>query len=180
MKLPRIGKIAIGLGIAAGLAVGVKAIRESLSPGGEAINYERRAPAFELRDAKGKLHRLNDWKGEVVLVHFWASWCAPCLSEIPKIIELARRLEKMKVKVVAVSLDDQWVEAEKILKSSELPPQLISLLDESKTLPDEFGTYQYPETYLLNKEHKVVFKWVGPQDWTSEPIFQLLTRLVGP
>jgi hypothetical protein len=66
---------------------------------------------------------------------------------------------------VAVSLDSGWSDALKILPKEKLPPHVVSLLDESGKVPEEYGTYQFPETYALNSNLEILTKWVGPQDW---------------
>src|SRR4051812_4042775 len=105
----------------------------------QALNPHRTAPAFTLKDTKGVEHTLESFKGTAVLLHFWATWCPPCLDEMPKLVELARSLKGRSVKIVAISLDDKWEDAEKILKSSILPENFISLIDLSKEVPDRYG-----------------------------------------
>lgn len=132
--------------------------------------HQRPAPAVELKDANGRERKLSDFKGQAVVIHFWASWCPPCLGEIPLWLEFAGRWKGRPVKFLAISLDQAWPEALKILPTESLPENVVSVLDVSKKLPDQFGTYQYPETYLLSPEHKIVSKWVGPQDWQNPEI----------
>src|ERR1700722_18791539 len=77
------------------------------------------APTFALKDASGKIHTLSELKGSVIVLHFWASWCPPCLEEIANWIKFAEQFQgadsKIKVKFIAVSLDDSWTDAHKIL-----------------------------------------------------------------
>lgn len=142
------------------------------------VAHPRPAPLFELPQADGKPFRLESLKGNAVVVHFWASWCPPCLSEIPHWLEFASQWNGKPVRFVAVSLDQGWPEALKILPTSQLPPNAISVLDREQKLPDLFGTYQYPETYLLDPELRIVSKWVGAQDWTSPLINQALMAVL--
>lgn len=130
------------------------------------VSKAKPAPRFELKDASGKVHRLHDYRDKLVLLHFWASWCPPCLDEIPQWVELATRFKDQPVQLVAISLDDAWEEAQKVLPDRNLPANLISVLDVTTKLPEEYGTYQFPETYLLDGEQKIIAKWVGPQDWS--------------
>jgi cytochrome c biogenesis protein CcmG/thiol:disulfide interchange protein DsbE len=136
----------------------------------------RPAPAFELKDHSGALHTLAEARGKLVLVHFWAAWCPPCLSEIPDLVELAQKLDENrgKFRVFAISLDEKWEDAEKVLQSAKLPSDMISLLDGGAKIPDLYGTYQYPETYLIDPDGKILAKWVGAQPWSSSQTIELL------
>jgi thiol-disulfide isomerase/thioredoxin len=151
-----------------GTAEDPSALGEGSAAGAQATM--RPAPDFELKSADGKSHKLSELKGQAVVVHFWAAWCPPCLGEIPNWLEFARKWEGKSVRFVAISLDKSWDEAHKILPDAELPKNVLSLLDLEQTLPDRFGTYQYPETYLLTPDHKIAVKWVGPQEWASPGI----------
>jgi peroxiredoxin len=135
----------------------------------------RSAPKFELPDHAGVLHRLGEFQGSVVVLHFWASWCAPCLDEIPQWVELATAFKDRPLKLVGISLDQKWEDALKILPQRD-SKNLVSLLDTSGKIPDEYGTYQFPETYLLNRDSKIIMKWVGPQDWSSQTIHEVISK----
>lgn len=136
------------------------------------------APTFQLPDALGKTHTLEEFRGNTVLLHFWASWCAPCVTELPQWIELSTAFKNMPVRMIAVSLDQKWEDAQKILPSSKLSPNITSLLDISAQVPDLYGTYQFPETYLINPSLQIVTKWVGPQNWMGDEIQSLIRRQI--
>ena len=134
------------------------------------VAHQREAPQIDLKSSDGRSHKLSDLRGSAVVIHFWASWCPPCLGEIPLWLEFAGRWKGRPVKFMAISLDKNWEDALKILPSRELPENVLSVLDFSQKLPDQFGTYQYPETYLVSPDSKIVSKWVGPQDWNNPEI----------
>jgi len=142
----------------------------------ELSQRSRRAPEFSLQDSKGNEHRLEDLKGNAVLIHFWASWCPPCLEEIPNWVELAQDFRSKPLKLVAINLDPSWDEAHRVLPSRGLPPNLISVIDLGQKVADEFGSYSFPETYLLNSDLEIVTKWVGPQDWRSPQVRSVIER----
>lgn len=133
---------------------------------------------FRLPDASGQIRALDDFKGNVILVHFWAAWCAPCVEEIPQIVAFAKQWEKHPVKVVAVNLDKSWEEAHTILPSKDLPSNLISVIDLESRVAELYGSYQYPETYLIGKDLKIQMKWIGPQNWGSPAWKPLLERFL--
>ncbi|MGK5082834.1 TlpA disulfide reductase family protein [Bdellovibrionota bacterium FG-1] len=130
----------------------------------------REAPPFDLKGADGKSYRLADFKGNAIVLHFWASWCPPCLGEIPNWLEFAARWKGRPVRFVAVSLDKTWGDALKIFPADRAVEPVISVLDSSLKLSEAYGTYQFPETYLLSPDLKIVTKWVGPQDWSLPKI----------
>lgn len=137
----------------------------------------RFAPAFSLPDSSGKTRTLEEFRGKVVLLHFWATWCPPCLNEMPELIEMAKAFPSTDLRILTVSLDGSWEDARRILPDKILPSNLVSLLDLSREVPDRFGSYQYPETYLLNRDLKIVHKFVGAQAWTGDEMMKLFKKL---
>ena len=141
----------------------------------------RPAEPFSLKDSTGKPHKLTDLKGSVVLIHFWASWCPPCLPELPEIVALAHDYEGKKLKVLAISQDEQWQNALDVFpKGSEIggamPRNLLMVLDDHGQISDKYGSYMFPETYLINSKQQIVAKLVGPQDWSSADIRGLIDK----
>ncbi|MCM2324585.1 MAG: TlpA family protein disulfide reductase [Oligoflexia bacterium] len=173
----------LGLGLGLGLTVALTWIyflehgsQRGQEETGRVELARQAAPLFRLKDAAGKEHSLEGLKGNAVVLHFWASWCPPCIDEIPVFLRLAKRLEGRPVKLLAVSLDGTWKDAHKILPSRALPANVISVLDSNSAVPDEYGTYQFPETFLLSPQLEIITKWAGPQDWASEPIFKAIEK----
>lgn len=117
---------------------------------------------FELKDETGRSVFLTDFISSAILVvHFWATWCAPCVDELPELLKFAEK--RSDVKVVLISLDEDWKTAHKILPS-KFSANVVSLLDPNAKLATSWGSYQYPETYLFGRG-EVRAKLVGPQDW---------------
>ncbi len=141
------------------------------------IKVLQQAPDFKLKDSKGKEVKLSDYASKPVVLHFWASWCAPCIDEIPQWLKAAKDLESLGISWIAVSLDSSWDSASKILKDSDLPANAISLIDTAMEIPETFGSFQFPETYAINGQGKIAMKWVGTQDWKSDPIVSKLKEI---
>jgi thiol-disulfide isomerase/thioredoxin len=112
----------------------------------------------------------------VVLVHFWATWCPPCIEELPQWVALAKKYTGRPLQMVAVSLDSDWEAPHRLLPESEVTSPLISLLDPERKSPEDYGSYQFPETYLIDRSHRIVHKWVGPQDWSNPATLEPIER----
>ncbi|MBL7716058.1 MAG: TlpA family protein disulfide reductase [Bdellovibrionales bacterium] len=135
------------------------------------------APSFKLPRKDGTIYSLDSSKGEIVVLHFWATWCAPCLEELPEWVEMARRFEGRPIRFVAVSLDKSWAKAEEFLKPEKTPKNVVSVLDSESRVPELFGSFQFPETYLIAPDRRILSKWVGPQEWGSSAMSELFTQV---
>ncbi len=139
----------------------------------------KKAPPFSLPDEQGKIWTLDSFKDTVVVLHFWASWCGPCIDELPEIFAFVRKLEgQAKFSFVAISLDENWEDAIKALPKRDLPKKWISLLDPKQASSHAYGSFQFPETYLISKDQKIITKWVGPQKWDHPTFKELMDRAI--
>jgi thiol-disulfide isomerase/thioredoxin len=125
-------------------ALGPRPMRASLRPGQE-------APHFELSDASGKKWSLQAFRGRPVLLNFWATWCAPCVEEMPWLESLSRRMEG-RAKVLTVSVDESW---EAVKSFFPRGTSLSVLLDGDKAVAGRFATTQFPETFLIDGAGRV-------------------------
>ncbi len=108
------------------------------------------APALSAVDASGKALNLADYHGKVVLVNIWASWCAPCLKELPEMNAMAGRLTGKEVVVIAVNIDDARANAERFAKKLNLD-KLRIYFDEKKATPKALGVDAMPTSLILDK-----------------------------
>ncbi|HEX3695990.1 MAG TPA: TlpA disulfide reductase family protein [Polyangia bacterium] len=134
----------------------------------------REAPDFELPDASGKLVSLRSQRGHPVLVNFWATWCPPCIEEMPSMEELARTIENTDIRMMAVSVDDGW---EPIRRFFTAGTKMGVLLDLSKEVPKKYGTEKYPETYLIDASGKVRHYFINKRDWSKPEALACLESL---
>ena len=109
----------------------------------------------------------NKLKGKRILLHFWASWCPPCVDEIPLLYQRSKMTEFPKDTVIlAVSLDEERVDALKLLPGfKDDSPTFILAMDSTKRLAESYGSYQLPETFLIDQAGELKEKWAGPKNW---------------
>jgi cytochrome c biogenesis protein CcmG, thiol:disulfide interchange protein DsbE len=115
--------------------------------------------------ADGKPEQLSDFRGKVVILNFWATWCQPCVDETPSLIGLQKRIAPLGGTVLGVSLDEDQKAYLDFLKAYQV--DFPTYRDPSKQSARDFGTSKYPETYIINRQGFIERKIVGPQDWMS-------------
>ena len=123
---------------------------------------------FALNDGEHTVD-LSKFHGHVVVLNFWASWCAPCIEELPSLEELQRDLPQ--VQIVAVSTDDDATAYQRFLKEHSV--SLLTVRDAAQRSNTMYGTYRFPETYVIDKNGMIRRKFIGAQEWTSPEIAQL-------
>jgi cytochrome c biogenesis protein CcmG/thiol:disulfide interchange protein DsbE len=135
------------------------------------------APGFSLPSPEGRRISLSDFRGKVVLVHFWATWCPPCVEELPALDALFRAVANKEVKVLAVSLDEGGADAvAAFLKRHALT--LPVLLDPERTVAGLYGTFKLPETYIVDRRGVVRYKAIGPRDWGDPAMKKIVQGLL--
>ncbi len=136
-----------------------------------------RGPEFTLPALNGRSVSLSDFRGKIVMVHFWATWCPPCVDELPTLDKLNQSLAGKHFEMLAVSVDEGGADTVmSFLQRNNL--KVPVLLDTSHTVSSQYGTYKFPETYILDREGIVRYKVIGPRDWRDPAALQLLQNMV--
>lgn len=136
------------------------------------------APPFQLEKIDGSFFSFpGEIDKQITLVHFWASWCEPCIDELPELFGFIDGLEFRNVRLIAISLDQKWEDAKTILNSYpyQESSKIIQVIDPELKVAHQFGAFQYPETIVLYGSDKILTKWVGPQKWKDPYYLKLLT-----
>lgn len=137
------------------------------------------APDFSFATLENRRGQLSDFRGKVVLLNFWASWCAPCVVEFPKLEALAETYPD-KLVVLAVSVDADREDIEKFLnriRHKDLENMPI-VHDKDKAISqDLFQTVKFPETVIIDPAGRMVRKVVGDTDWTGDGMKAYLSGL---
>ncbi len=135
------------------------------------------APDFRLTSLDGRQVNLFDYRGKVVMLHFWATWCPPCVEEIPTIDRLFRGSSGKDFEILAVSVDEGGADAVgAFLSRTRLT--LPVLLDPRHDVSSLYGTFKFPETYLIDRQGVVRYKVIGPRDWSSPDGADVITGLL--
>jgi len=124
----------------------------------------------------GGTYDLADSRGKIVLVNFWATWCAPCRDEMPSLARLAQQMDPSSFQLVAVSVDDAWTPIETFFEGKPTPyPVVLDLKGDKFSVP--YGTTKFPETYLIDQQGNLKLKFIGPRNWGDEKVMTLLEQL---
>lgn len=138
------------------------------------------APDFTLKSMDGKEVRLADYRGKILFLNFWATWCQPCIDEIPSLIKAHEKLKGSAVEMLSVSMDTEGKEAiDGFFKKhfgGKYPPY-PNLMDTNKKISMHYGTFKVPETYIIDKTGRVRDKIEGVRDWEDSIVLHYLELL---
>jgi len=140
--------------------------------GGHPAQLNIPAPDFSVSDGTSSVH-LATYRGQVVLLNFWATWCGPCIVEMPSLLQLHHEMPQ--IAILAVSIDEDPDAYADFLVRRHV--DLITVRDPSQSAAKLFHTEMWPETYAIDRKGVIRRKFVGPQDWTSPEIRSFLKSL---
>lgn len=132
------------------------------------------APDFSVTTDRGQKVSLDNFGGKVLVLNFWATWCPPCISELPSLNAMAGELKDSGVVVLGISVDKDEAAYQRFLKKVKL--NFETSRDAKADISSEYGTFKYPETYVISREGKVLEKFIADRDWMDP---QILARLRG-
>ena len=132
------------------------------------VNVGDTAPDFRVVSDSGKVLTRSDFGGKLLVLNFWASWCAPCVEEVPSLDALHRQFKDQGVVVLGVSLDNN----EKLYRQflDRFKVSFPTSRDSAADISYNYGTFQIPETYLIDSKGKVVEKIISNTNW-MDPAF---------
>jgi thiol-disulfide isomerase/thioredoxin len=133
-------------------------------------------PPLALQDLTGRSHDLAQYRGKVVLVNFWATWCEPCRAEMPSMDRLRRSLEGQPFEVLAVNLAEPVSRIEKFVAS--MPLGFPLLLDRDSTVAKAWKARLLPASYLVGADGRIRYVALGELDWSGEAARRLVLELI--
>ena len=141
--------------------------------GGRPPRIGEAAPDFTISDSQRTV-TLSQLRGKPVILNFWASWCAPCVEEMPSLVQLQKKLGD-KATVLAVSVDSDDNAFKQFVRDHNV--DLLAVRDPKQISSALYGTFKFPETYVIDKEGKIVRKFIGATDWTAPDLVDYFNRL---
>ena len=134
------------------------------------------APEFELKDPAGKQVRLRDLRGNVVFLNFWATWCAPCIEEMPAMEKLHQKLQKDGLVILAVNFQEGPEPVKAFLTKHTLT--FTALLDRDGKVAEFYQAWALPVSVLINKRGEIAGKAMGIKDWYGDEALELFRKLL--
>ncbi len=134
------------------------------------------APSFRIVSDSGREITPEAFGGKLLVLNFWATWCPPCVEEMPSLDEMQKRLAGKGVVVVGISVDKNENLYRQFLDRTKVSFQTAR--DPSADISASYGTFKFPETYVIDSHGKVVVKYIGPRDWTDPDVVSTLEGLL--
>ncbi|MBI5641535.1 MAG: TlpA family protein disulfide reductase [Nitrospirae bacterium] len=178
MKVLKVFCLAVCFALLTGMGTNAPAVNDKkpVSP----MEIERLdktpAPDFSLKDLNGKSVSLSSFKGKVVLLNFWATWCPSCKAEMPSLNSLYNEMKPRGLEIVAVSTDKSLNDVKGYLSKKGL--DFLVLMDESRSVTKQYKVFSLPTTFLIDKNGIIVEKFYGDYDWTEQEIKQKIEKLL--
>jgi cytochrome c biogenesis protein CcmG, thiol:disulfide interchange protein DsbE len=132
------------------------------------------AKDFTVQDSDRSVS-LDQFRGKIVVLNFWATWCPPCVEELPSLMAMQERMKSRDIIVVGVSIDVDGNAYHNFLREHGI--NFLTVRDPQQKVASMYGTSGWPETYIIDRQGILRRKIVGPVDWTSPDIVQFLSRL---
>jgi thiol-disulfide isomerase/thioredoxin len=135
-------------------------------------------PPLTLRDVQGKEHKLSDYRGKVIVVNFWATWCVPCREEMPSMQRLQDKLAGKPFAILAVDYGEGAPRVKDFLK--EVPVRFTVLLDRDTSAATAWKVKVLPTTLVLDSQQRIRYSVVGDLEWDSPKVEGAIRKLLPP
>jgi thiol-disulfide isomerase/thioredoxin len=133
-------------------------------------------PGFSLKDPRGEMHRLEDYRGKVVLVNFWASWCPPCIKEMPGLQRLQAKLSERPFTILAVNVGEKRYDVWKFTKLVDFT--LPTPLDTQSRTFNDWGAEVLPTSFLLDAGGRIRYRVQGDLEWDTPEVISVIGELL--
>jgi len=144
---------------------------QSLHP----VDGKPMAADFVLKDVDGKQHRLKDYRGNVVVLNFWATWCPPCREELPSMERAYQLLAGKNIKIVAINVGE---DADTIFTfTADYAMSYDVLMDVDSKVIKQYPVIGLPTTFVIDPQGRIVYRAVGGRDWADDGLLQQLKKL---
>ncbi|ABA89195.1 apocytochrome c disulfide reductase ResA [Syntrophotalea carbinolica DSM 2380] len=144
---------------------------------GQELGIGLEAPNFKLKNQAGEVTTLRQYRGQVVVLAFWATWCPACREELPSLAGLHRRMAGQGVMVLGINGGESAARVNDFMNRANL--DLPVLLDASGEVHGLYQVRQYPTTYIIDRQGKLVERHIGFHDWNAPEVAGALRSLAG-
>lgn len=134
-------------------------------------------PPLRLQDLRGASHDLDSLRGKVVVVNFWASWCAPCRQEMPSLWRMQKALRNPALVVVAVNVGDREPVIRAVLPAA-IQRDFLVLMDPSRVAYRDWRIRAFPATYVIDTRGRIRYVWYGARQWDNRENLGTMRRLL--
>jgi peroxiredoxin len=141
------------------------------------VDIGERAPDFTLPALTQGSLSLHDFGRQVVVLNFWATWCPPCVEETPSLEKFAEQMRHQGVAVMGVSVDQDVGALRTFADQQHLSFPILR--DPNQSVANRYGTFQFPETYIIDQEGRVAEKLIGAVDWQDPRLVAFVQQLTG-
>jgi peroxiredoxin len=148
------------------------ALTSACNRGAHPAQTGKLAPDFTVSDGTSSVH-LADYRGKVVLLNFWATWCQPCVVELPSLLQLHH--DQPDLVVLGISIDEDPDAYTRFIARHHV--DFITVRDPSQSAPKLFHTDMWPETYVIDRNGVIRSKYIGTQDWSDPAIRSFLKSM---
>lgn len=132
-------------------------------------------PKLELKDLKGKTHKLSDYKNKIIMVQFWGTYCPPCRIEMPSMNRLEKIMGSETFKILAINMGEPLKQVQSFV--DEVKPKFTILLDEDGKVIRDWNVYVAPSTFIIDKKGKIRYTLFGGIEWDSEEVVLAFKKL---
>jgi thiol-disulfide isomerase/thioredoxin len=141
-----------------------------------AVRQPKQAPTFELNEIDGEVHTSESLKGKVVLLNFWATWCPPCVEELPSLNRLQQRYMNKDLEIVSVDFRETPEEMRNFLQQTPVDFPVLLDLDGRTSLA--WGVFSFPSSFIIDRKGRIRYTANRAIDWDSEEVWQVADRLL--
>ncbi|UCE94546.1 MAG: TlpA family protein disulfide reductase [Flavobacteriaceae bacterium] len=142
----------------------------------QVVTVGKPAPDFDTVDLNGEVWSLSKLQGKVVFLNFWATWCPPCREEMPSMQKLYAKLPKDKFTMLALFNKDDPAAVEKFVTQLSITFPILS--DEYNIIGARYGLAGLPETFIIDKQGVIREKFIGPAEWDSQQVVEMITKYI--
>jgi len=154
------------------------ALMTSCGPGNEQPTVKaikgQPSPNFQLTDIKGKDWQLSDLQGKIVFINFWATWCPPCIQEMPSMDALNKRMSGKPFQMLTILYNDRPEFGQSLVNKSGY--NFPVLIDPDSSTAKQYGLTGVPETYIVDPQGILREKFIGPVEWNSPKALEMINK----